>query len=447
VEPDTYSFGSTIVSTFQVGRFFNGGASNIGWATSTDGGATWTNGFLPGITKLARGPYDRASDPSVAFDAKHGVWMISSLAIITGGSPPGPIRTNVVVSRSTDGGLTWEGPRMVRRGGPHSFLDKNWTACDNHPSSPFYGNCYTEFDDAGSGDLILMSTSSDGGLHWGPPRTTADQGHGLGGQPVVQPNGTVVVSILGFPSFFRAAIQAFVSTDGGQTWGKTVGISVPRTFTERAQIRNPDLPSSEVDGSGRVYVVWYDCRFEPGCSANDIVLSTSNDGVHWSPVRRVPTDPIGSGVDHFTPGIGVSSDRPTRSANIGLTYYYLPDANCTNATCLLDVGFITSRDGGATWTHHQKLAGPMNVGWLPFTTQGYMYGDYISTSLRPDTVAFPVFAVANPPRHQPAPRRVAMYTVAGGLGTATGGELSAGGLGSPGGLAAVPSAQFPRTAN
>jgi hypothetical protein len=30
VEPDTYSFGNTIVSAFQVGRVFGGGASNIG---------------------------------------------------------------------------------------------------------------------------------------------------------------------------------------------------------------------------------------------------------------------------------------------------------------------------------------------------------------------------------------------------------------------------------
>jgi hypothetical protein len=40
VEPDTYAFGSTIVSAFQVGRVSGGGASNIGWARSGDGGAT-----------------------------------------------------------------------------------------------------------------------------------------------------------------------------------------------------------------------------------------------------------------------------------------------------------------------------------------------------------------------------------------------------------------------
>jgi hypothetical protein len=37
--------------------------------TSTNGGSTWTHGFLPGITKFqGSGPYDRVSDPSVAFD-------------------------------------------------------------------------------------------------------------------------------------------------------------------------------------------------------------------------------------------------------------------------------------------------------------------------------------------------------------------------------------------
>src|ERR671937_254225 len=71
VEPDTFAFGSTIVSAFQVGRFFDGGGSAIGFATSTNGGATWTNGFLPGITRFfGSGPYDRASDPAVTFDAQ-----------------------------------------------------------------------------------------------------------------------------------------------------------------------------------------------------------------------------------------------------------------------------------------------------------------------------------------------------------------------------------------
>src|SRR5439155_24582203 len=107
VEPDTFAFGSTIVSVFQVGRFSDGGSSNIGWATSTDYGATWVNGFLPGITIYATPPgsYQRVSDPAVAYDAMHNVWMIVSLPLQTAGAG-----LNTVVSRSTNGGLTWQNP-------------------------------------------------------------------------------------------------------------------------------------------------------------------------------------------------------------------------------------------------------------------------------------------------------------------------------------------------
>src|SRR5215472_3031756 len=76
VEPDTYANGSTIVAAFQVARIFDGGACDIGFATSTNNGASWTSGLLPGITKwtasqgVANGPNDRATDASVAYDAK-----------------------------------------------------------------------------------------------------------------------------------------------------------------------------------------------------------------------------------------------------------------------------------------------------------------------------------------------------------------------------------------
>jgi hypothetical protein len=101
VEPDTFSFGSTIVAAFQVGRFFNGGASDIGFATSTDGGAHWTHGLLPGTTFQVdpNSPYERVSDSSVAFDAKHNVWLISSIPILPNGVVP-----TIFVSRSTDKG-------------------------------------------------------------------------------------------------------------------------------------------------------------------------------------------------------------------------------------------------------------------------------------------------------------------------------------------------------
>ena len=53
-------------SAFQVGRFFDGGATDIGFATSADGGVTWDDaGFLPGLTFSVRAPASRSSASAI----------------------------------------------------------------------------------------------------------------------------------------------------------------------------------------------------------------------------------------------------------------------------------------------------------------------------------------------------------------------------------------------
>ena len=244
VEPESYSNGSTIVAAKQVGRFADGGASNIGWAASTDNGPTWQSGFLPNTTIYATPPgtYDRLSDPSVADDAAHQRGMIASLDVSNAtGSPAGAA---VIVSISSDGARTWNPPVEVAtaNGG---FFDKDWIVCDNTSTSPFYGHCYIEWDLASNGDLIQMSMSSDGGNSWSAEQATVDNASGLGGQPLVQPNGTVIVPFLSSAS----TLAAFISADGGASWRSSVTIS-SQTDHQVANIRTEPLPSAEMGGAG-----------------------------------------------------------------------------------------------------------------------------------------------------------------------------------------------------
>jgi hypothetical protein len=391
VEPDTFAWGSTVVSVFQTGRIFNGGATDIGFATSLNGGVSWTHGFMPGTSTQAAqpGPFFGASDASVAYDAKDGVWMASWLgAHFSGGGI-----VDVMLSRSTDGGLTWSTPVVIAAN--NVFYDKNWTVCDNSAASPFYGNCYTEFDNASRGDLEQMSRSTDGGLTWSAPQATADQIHGLGGQPLVQPDGRVIVPFEGVGR--SGGIRAFTSGDGGATWDASVLVSAISSH-QVAGVRTSPLPSAEINEDGTVYVVWQDSRFEPGGDANDIVLSTSADGTTWSPVTRIPIDPVGSGIDHFLPGLAVDRDSAGAQTVLALTYYYDTNASCVGGTCQLQVGFTSSINNGQSWSTPQVLGGPMQEDWLAPTSQGFMAGDYISTSfLAGQQRVTGVFPIGMPP--------------------------------------------------
>lgn len=387
VEPDTFAFGNTEVAVFQVGRFSDGGADAAGWATYTN--AAWQHGLLPALTTIQNpaGSYPRVSDASIAYDAKHRVWLASTLGI------SGPSGDNILISRSSDG-ISWSSPVQVLGAGQPS-LDKDWIVCDDTSSSRYYGNCYSTWDDVNNNDLPQTSTSSNGGLTWsapGAPAPTSTQAEGLAGQPLVQPNGTLIVPLW---QDSQNAIDDYISTNGGASYSQEMHVGDITVHGNSGGLRTEPLPSAEMDSSGKVYAVWQDCYFRANCSANDIVMSTSTDGITWTAKTRIPIDSVNSTVDHFIPGIAVDRITSGSSAHLALTYYYYPDTNCTTTTCQLDVGAITSNDGGSSWSAPQQLAGPMSLSWLP-NAYGFMVGDYISTSFL-NSVAMPVFAVAKQP--------------------------------------------------
>jgi len=384
VEPDSFAFGSTVVTAFQLGRRAGGAAANIGTAVSRDAGRTWQRAALPSVTVNSSppGPESSASDPAVAYDAAHGVWLVSALTL------EGNSSSHVYVSRSTDG-LHWQAPVTVASG---PLLDKEWIVCDNGATSPFRGRCYAEYTDDQLNQTVSQF-SNDGGATWSAPvRSTSIL---VGTQPVVRSDGTLVVVAGDYNG--DEALTGFIvsirSTDGGVTFTRT------NVAALHAKDNNPlraiSLPSVDIDSAGTIYASWPDCRFRTGCAANDIVVSTSADGgLTWTVPSRVPLAAASSAVDAFIPGIAADPAQPGRLA---LVYAWYSTTACRAGACSLGIGLTTSSDGGATWTTPRRLhAQPFSTSWLPRAEGGRMVGDYFSTSFAGDRIV-PVFALAASP--------------------------------------------------
>jgi hypothetical protein len=392
VEPDSLSAGGTVVSVFQVGRILDGGASGIGWATSSDGGRTWRNGVLPGLTvhQTPAGPYTAVSDPTIAYDRAHAVWIASVLALR---DTPRDTLSSLIVSRSSDG-VSWSGPVAVAAEEERFNHDKNWNVCDTHSGSPRFGRCYTMWTtQPGNNGVLALSTSTNGGLTWSAPTVVA-AARGSGWQPLVQPNGNLVIPYEG-----EAEIAAIRSTDGGQSFGSPTAVGELRV-SRVPGMRAPPLPSAEVDAAGRIYVAWHDCRFRSGCAGsapNDIVFASSADGTRWSRVRRVRTRPELDGLTHFVPGLAVDVTTSGSATRLAVTFYVLTPRNCERSACMVTPMVVSSSTGGRAWSAPETLAAPQSVDAYPLSTSGRFLGDYISTSFADGGAAVPVFAAATAP--------------------------------------------------
>jgi hypothetical protein len=289
--------------------------------------------------------------------------------------------THIYVARSSDG-VHWSAPIDAADG---SVLDKEWIACDNGASSPFRGRCYLEYTDD-EANTTVSQYSVDGGQTWSTP--TQAGGILVGTQPVVQPNGTLVVVAGDYQNdqALSGAVVALRSTDGGVSFVR-YPVSDLRS-ADTMPMRAISLPSLAADSEGTLYATWADCRFRSSCSGNDLVLSTSPDGMTWTAPTRIT-----AGTDAFIPGLAAD---PAHAGGLAVVYAHY-DGTCSKAPCLLGVELAQSRNGGKTWSAPQRLdAQPFSTSWLARAEGGRMVGDYFATSFAGGRVV-PVFALATTP--------------------------------------------------
>jgi hypothetical protein len=328
-----------MVGVSQQERWDNGGSFGIVAAVTIDAGKTWTEVVIPGISNASGGPYDRATDPWVAFGPT-GTVYVSSLGF-DGNETTGTTESAILVNRSTDGGLTWSQPStLILDVKANANDDKEAITADPHNPNLVYvvwDQPNPNFPSSGTSGQTFFSRSTDGGQSWSTPRVIFQSpgvDTSVGHQVVVLPNGTLVDAFeeIHFDSTTRS-VSSFLdilrSSDGGLTWSQpTVAVQempagVDEPFNGFFVRTGTGLPEVAVDpANGNLYAVWEDAHLT-GSSRRfeSIAFSMSTDGGSiWSApiqINQTPTN-LSAMFDSsaFTPSIAVGRDGA-----VAVTYY------------------------------------------------------------------------------------------------------------------------------
>ncbi|HLW51510.1 MAG TPA: sialidase family protein [Candidatus Angelobacter sp.] len=320
-------------------------------AYSNDGGQTWTTaeGTAPkeyrvsGDVSVTFDASGRAQLCYIAFDrlGTSQYWA------------RGATRNGIFVRRSTDGGATWESNAatvIAHDSVPGiPFEDKPYIVADTVSSHP--GNLYigwTQFTLAASD--MLFSRSTDGGQSWsnpiklngvsGLPRD--DNGALEGFDAAIGPDGDIYTVWDG-----RDGIMMATSQNGGQSFSRDRRIIAagPGYFGISGVSRSNGFPQIGMDPrggkkGGKLYVSWSD--YTNG-DVDVFVASSSDHGRTWSAPARVNSDPIHDGNDQFFQWMAV--DPVSGAVNL---VFYDRRGNNEDTTVTL----ARSTDGGKTFTNY-----------------------------------------------------------------------------------------------
>jgi hypothetical protein len=372
-----------LIGVWQRDRWSNGGANGIVSAATFDGGQTWVRSSAK-FSRCTQGAYDRATDPWVSIGPSGTAWQIAYVF-----DARAPNRA-MLVSRSTDGGRTWQDPQQLQRDtDPDLVMDKETVTAD--PVDPLFA--YAVWDRLtgftipnnrlGTGPAWFARTT-DGGDSWETARQIYDPGpdtQTISNQIVVLRDGTLVdllmVIMQNSSPTPRATVSVLRSTDRGVSWSA----GIPVADAEFVGVYDPKngrgirtgsvVPTIAVDrANGALYIAWEDARFS-GMARDGIALSKSMDGgLTWSAPVQVNGAPA---VQAFTPALAVASN-----GSVGVTYYDLRNDDASDGDHLMVARWLaTSIDGGATFTD-AVIGGPFDLrpAAQVDVTSAYFLGDY-----------------------------------------------------------------------
>jgi PKD repeat protein len=351
------------------------GDVRAGYYVSFDRGNTWPGDGVIDISSIPN--TFAAGDPAIAIHDMNNVYF-GYIAFNRDTDNAG----GVAVSKSTDGGLTWQPPVVVSWNSNSIFNDKDYIAVDA-TGSLYDGNVYvtwTRFYDT----PIVFSRSTDGGASFSAPLVISDPGSSNQGSiPVVGPNGVLYVA---WYNYDQDSIRINKSTNGGASFGTPNLVayidSIPYNLPG-AGFRDNSFPTMAVDqNNGYVYVAWSNYTIYNDA---DILFTRSTDGgTTWSAPLRVNDDPVDNDAHQFFPWIDVA---PNGKVYIGWFDSRL-DPTPLFEPLLYDEYVAVSTDNGLTFSPNQRISevtADSSVGFSP-----PFIGDYSGLAATNDFV-FPAW--------------------------------------------------------
>ncbi len=351
-----------------------------GFASSTDGGATWNSGFMP----PAAGAAETFGDPSVGVD-RNGVFYFANLAADANGN------SAISVNRSDNGGKSWHKGVIVQ---VDNGSDKDWLAVGPDPRNTGRDNVYVTWSSFQSAGVELrFGRSTDGGKTWvartiyapaADPDPTHPQNALTFTNPVVdQATGTLYIPFLHFSNADQDFVQMLISDDAGETFrfatfnihgapdptvfpvtqpGEATECGVllvaPNTLAVNfrltvhtaldaggsltglpryVQASRMTLQPAAAAHDGVVYLAWSNSTSpffgDPAGRSNVLFLRSADGGATWSsPIQVNPA--VATDLHHVLPSMTLDAD-----GNVSISYY------TQHGDGTLDLDVSGSRDG------------------------------------------------------------------------------------------------------
>lgn len=329
-----------LLTGVQQDRWSDGGSRGLRAGVSFDGGKHWSSSLPRGTSACVGGPYERSTDPWTAIGGD-GTAYFFSLPFNDSNTING-----AAISRSTDGGLTWQKPvTLIRDTDPLAFNDKNSMTAD--PLIP--GNAYAVWDrlygpasafeaPGGSDDRGGQGAAAAQGMSSGRVDGIEHARRRLRHRQGAQALASVVEDETFGPTYFSR------TTDSGLTWTRAVPIYDPGVNAQTIGNVIVVQPSGELldfftlitaDGFGYVAFV-----------------RSQDHGLSWTTTAEIASELTGDAP--VTP----DSQQPMRTADIifsvannaqtGALYVVMQKASESDG--LVDVVFLQSTDDGKHWT-------------------------------------------------------------------------------------------------